>query len=104
MLEQRKFQARCASCDHFMVPRVVFTRGEPTHSICPFCGVQAKSFVSSEDAFAFGETLGRLWKMSSVEKGFVDSLAQRGFGAASAQRMFKVLKVALLVGIVYLMS
>lgn len=104
MSEQRKSQARCASCDHFMVPRVVFRGGVPSHSICPFCGGQAKSFVSSEDAFAFGKALGRLWKMSSVEKGFVDSLVQGGFGATSAHRMFKVFKVALLVGIVYLMS
>jgi hypothetical protein len=104
MSERRKYQARCASCDHFMVPRVVFRGGEPSHAICPFCGTAGKSFVSNEDAFAFGTALGRLWKMKPVEKGFVDSLVHGGLSTASAQRMFKVFKAALLFGIAYLIS
>lgn len=89
-----------------MVPRIVLKGGEPSHSICPFCGDIYKNFQSNqnEDAFAFGEFVARLWKMGSIEKGFVQSVTQGGFTNMSAKRMFKVFKLTLIVGIVYLIS
>lgn len=34
----------CQSCGKAMVPRVIFHRGEPERSICPFCGNQHMDF------------------------------------------------------------
>lgn len=103
-LGRHKSQAQCPGCEHFMVPRVVSKGGEPSHSICPFCGSLYKNFQSdgNESAFAFGEFVARLWKMSFIEKGFVQSITQGGFSAVSAKSMFKVFKLSLVVGFVYL--
>lgn len=88
----------------YMAPRVVFRAGEPSHSICPWCGEVIRDFRVNPNAVAFGQRVGRMWKMALVQKGFVTALGEGGVTEASAKRMFKVLKLALVLGLIYLMS
>ena len=36
----------CLECNRKMVPRIVFYRGSPNYSVCPFCSTTFKSFKS----------------------------------------------------------
>lgn len=99
-----KSQAECQNCHHSMVPRVVFSEGRPSHSICPFCGLLYKDFnpYDGAAAFAFGTFIGRVWKMAPVEKGFVDALTHSGLTVVSAKRIFAVLKLITLIAVLAL--
>lgn len=39
-------RVNCLECNRKMVPRIVFYRGSPDYSVCPFCGTTFKSFKS----------------------------------------------------------
>lgn len=100
----RNHQAKCENCRHFMVPRVVFRDHEPSHSICPFCGVTFRIFQCNGDAFAFGEFIGRIWKMAAIRDGFVESMTQAGVSPLIAKRVFSLLKLLAVLGVVYLLN
>ena len=107
-LMQKKSQAECLSCNHQIVPRVVFRNGEPSHSICPFCGQMYKDFTPPEEpyepskgAFAFGAFLGRLWRMAPIQRGFVEAMTQSGLSDQLAVGVFKIIKLIVVVGLFY---
>src|SRR5262249_44786543 len=47
LADETDLHVKCAKCKKKMIPRIIFERGGPHHSICPFCASQYKDFISS---------------------------------------------------------
>lgn len=101
-MDVSKRLAECQKCQHQMVPRVVFDSGQPSHSICPFCGNTYKNFVEpSPWAYPLGVFLGRMWKMRPIEHYFSRLLSKLGVGEERSKSIFYILKIAFIIWIVF---
>ncbi|HIH2751406.1 hypothetical protein L3V59_36230 [Burkholderia aenigmatica] len=95
-MAERRDRVSCSHCGMTMVPRVVFSQGEPAYSICPFCGKMHKDFRVGFDWHFLGYAVALVFRLRWLRR----LLMYLGVPAAAATLCIRGARVALVAGLI----